>query len=124
MRTTMDLPEDLLEEAKSLSGSKLIRIDNIQRLYIMLFKEVQVMKTGTVNISFQEGLLRQIDETAREESRSRSELIREAARMYIERKKRWKDIFVFGEKQARRLRLSERDVASEIGAYRRSKRGR
>ena len=82
------------------------------------------MKTGTVNISFQEGLLRQIDETAREESRSRSELIREAARMYIERKKRWKDIFVFGEKQVRRLRLSERDVESEIGAYRRSKRGR
>jgi len=82
------------------------------------------MKTGTVNISFQEGLLQQIDETAREESRSRSELIREAARMYIERKKRWKDIFAFGEKQARRLRLSERDVESEIGAYRRSKRGR
>jgi len=82
------------------------------------------MKTGTVNISFQEGLLQQIDETAREESRSRSELIREAARMYIERKKRWKDIFVFGGKQVRRLRLSERDVESEIGAYRRSKRGR
>ena len=86
--------------------------------------EVTTMKTGTVNISFQEGLLRQIDETAREESRSRSELIREAARMYIERKKRWKDIFVFGEKQVRRLRLSERNVESEIGAYRKSKRGR
>ena len=82
------------------------------------------MKTGIVNISFQEGLLRQIDETVREESRSRSELIREAARMYIERKKRWKDIFVFGEKQVRRLRLSERDVESAIGAYRRSKRSR
>jgi len=82
------------------------------------------MKTGTVNISFQEGLLRQIDQTAREESRSRSELIREAARMYIERKKRWKDIFVFGEKQAGRLELSEHDVESEIGTYRRSKRGR
>jgi metal-responsive CopG/Arc/MetJ family transcriptional regulator len=82
------------------------------------------MKTGTVNISFQEGLLRQIDQVAREESRSRSELIREAARMYIERKKRWKDVFAFGEKQVRRLRLSERDVESEIGAYRESKRGR
>jgi predicted transcriptional regulator len=90
----------------------------------MLFMEVKAMKTGTVYISFQEGLLRQIDQTAREESRSRSELIREAARMYIERKKRWKDIFVFGEKQVRRLRLSDRDVESEIGAYRRSKRGR
>jgi len=54
----------------------------------------------------------------------KAQLIREAARMYIERKKRWKDIFVFGEKQVRRLRLSDRDVESEIGAYRRSKRGR
>jgi CopG family transcriptional regulator / antitoxin EndoAI len=103
---------------------RMIRFDNIQRLYIILSKEVQAMKTGTVNISFQEALLRQIDETAREESRSRSELIREAARMYIERKKRWKDIFVFGEKQVKRLRLSERDVESEIEAYRRSKTGR
>jgi len=82
------------------------------------------MKTGTVNISFQEGLLRQIDEMAQEESRSRSELIREAARIYIERKKRWKDIFAFGEKQVRRLRLTESDVESEIGVYRRSKRGK
>jgi CopG family transcriptional regulator/antitoxin EndoAI len=90
----------------------------------MLFMEVKAMKTGTVNISFQEGLLRQIDETAREESRSRSELIREAARIYIERKRRWKDIFVFGEKQVRRLRLSERDVEPEIGAYRESKSSR
>jgi CopG family transcriptional regulator / antitoxin EndoAI len=86
--------------------------------------EGKPMKTGTVNISFQEGLLRQIDEMAREESRSRSELIREAARIYIERKKRWKDIFAFGEKQVRRLRLTESDVESEIEVYRRSKRGK
>jgi predicted transcriptional regulator len=86
--------------------------------------EGKPMKTGTVNISFQEGLLREIDEMAQQESRSRSELIREAARIYIERKKRWKDIFAFGEKQVRRLRLTERDVASEIGVYRRSKRGK
>jgi predicted transcriptional regulator len=86
--------------------------------------EAKPMKTGTVNISFQEGLLRQIDEMAQEESRSRSELIREAARIYIERKKRWKDIFAFGEKQVRRFRLTESDVESEIGVYRRSKRGK
>jgi metal-responsive CopG/Arc/MetJ family transcriptional regulator len=61
---------------------------------------------------------------AQEESRSRSELIREAARIYIERKKRWKDIFAFGEKQVRRFRCTESDVESEIGVYRRSKRGK
>ena len=82
------------------------------------------MKTGTVNISFQKGLLDQIDEVAREESRSRSELIREAARMYIERKKKWKDIFAFGDRQASRRKLREDDVKSEIRAYRKQKKAR
>lgn len=76
------------------------------------------MKTGTVNISFQKELLRQIDDVAKEEARSRSELVREAARMYIDRKKRWKEIFAYGKKQAQQLGLQEKDVAGEIRAYR------
>ena len=47
---------------------------------------------STVNISFNSDLLQQIDQVAQEESRSRSELIREAARTYIERKRRWAQI--------------------------------
>lgn len=82
------------------------------------------MKTGTVNISFQKGLLKQIDEVAAEESRTRSELVREAARMYIERKKRWRDLFDFGKSQAKGLGLKEQDVAEEIRAYRKSKGNR
>ena len=77
------------------------------------------MKTGTVNISFQKDLLRQIDEVAKEEARSRSELVREAARMYIERKTRWKEVFAYGKMQAEQHGLQEKDVASEISAYRR-----
>ena len=76
------------------------------------------MKTGTVNISFQKDLLRQIDDVAKEEARSRSELVREAARMYIERKTRWKEIFAYGKKQVQQLGLQEKDVAGEIRAYR------
>jgi metal-responsive CopG/Arc/MetJ family transcriptional regulator len=45
------------------------------------------MAVSTVNISFQEDLLDQIDEMAKTEARTRSELIREAARIYFERKK-------------------------------------
>ena len=45
------------------------------------------MAVATVNISFQEDLLGQIDKIAQNEARTRSELIREAARIYIERKK-------------------------------------
>lgn len=79
------------------------------------------MKTSTVNISFQTELLGLIDEVAREESRSRSELIREAARMYIERKKKWKDIFNFGETQTVKVVLKEDDIEKEIQAYRKGK---
>jgi CopG family transcriptional regulator / antitoxin EndoAI len=79
------------------------------------------MKTSTVNISFQTELLGLIDEVAREESRSRSELIREAARMYIDRKKRWRDIFAFGKTQVLHGVLKEGVIEKEIQAYREAK---
>jgi len=74
-----------------------------------------------VNISFQESLLADIDRLARKERRSRSELVREAARLYIERRKRWNQIFALGEACAARGGLSKRDVEVEIRAYRRAK---
>jgi metal-responsive CopG/Arc/MetJ family transcriptional regulator len=59
------------------------------------------MKSSTVNISFSDDLLRKIDQVARDESRSRSELIREAARGGdIDRKHRWKQIFDFSKMKA------------------------
>ncbi len=79
------------------------------------------MKTGTVNISFQKDLLKQIDAVAAEESRTRSELVREAARMYIERKGRWRDMFAFGKRHVKNLGLKEEDVTEEIRSYRRKK---
>jgi len=72
------------------------------------------MNIKTVNISFRKDLLEKIDNVAKEEMRTRSELIREAARLYIERKDRWKKIFEFGRQQAERLGLKEQDVADEI----------
>lgn len=79
------------------------------------------MKTSTVNISFTKELLDQIDETARRECRSRSELLREAARVYIDRKKRWDVIFQFAESTVKDIGLTVKDVEKEIGLYRKSK---
>jgi CopG family transcriptional regulator / antitoxin EndoAI len=76
---------------------------------------------STVNISFNKDLLKQIDKVAQEESRSRSELIREAARSYIERKRRWSQIFQAGTKLAKANRLTEVDVEKEIANYRKEK---
>ena len=80
------------------------------------------MKSSTVNISFSDDLLRKIDQVAREEARSRSELIREAARGYIDRKGRWKQIFNFGKINAARKGIAESDIETEIAAYRREKK--
>jgi metal-responsive CopG/Arc/MetJ family transcriptional regulator len=79
------------------------------------------MSTTTVNISFQERLLADIDKVAKIESRSRSDLLREAARLYIDRKRRWGRIFAYGKSIVTRGKLTEADVASEIKAYRRQK---
>lgn len=80
------------------------------------------MKTATVNISFRKDLLKMIDDVAEKEARSRSELVREAARMYIDRKMKWEAIFKYGQDKAARQSLTEAKVKKEIAAYRKSKK--
>jgi metal-responsive CopG/Arc/MetJ family transcriptional regulator len=82
------------------------------------------MAVSTVNISFQEDLLDQIDRIAQNEARTRSELIREAARIYIERKKRWESIFAYGESLSSKYKFTEEDVSDEIKKYREDKIGK
>jgi len=79
------------------------------------------MAVATVNISFQEDLLCQIDRIAKNEARTRSELIREAARIYIEKKKKWESIFAYGESLSSKYKFTENDVNKEIKKYRKEK---
>jgi len=79
-------------------------------------------KTNTVNIAFRKDLLKAIDDVAKRESRSRSELIREAARMYIERKDRWEAIFRAADQAVSARDLTEKDVEAEVAAYRKQSR--
>ena len=79
------------------------------------------MKSSTVNISFNDELLEKIDQIAKQESRSRSELIREAARSYIERKNKWDKIYAYSERQARKQQVTDKDIADEIAKYRTEK---
>lgn len=81
-------------------------------------------KTSTVNISFRQDLLKQIDEVARTESRSRSELVREAARMYIERKRRMDAVIESIRQTVRERGITEADVADEIAAVRAERKQR
>ena len=76
------------------------------------------MPTVTVNISFRDSLLSEIDKTAKKEFRSRSELIREAARLYIERQNQWSDLFTLGDRSVQEQHLTKNDVVEEIEAVR------
>ena len=82
------------------------------------------MNTATVNISFQKNLLSEIDVVAKREHRTRSELLREAARAYIDRRRRWEGIFSYGESIASARNLSEDDLSLEIAKVRAEKKSR
>jgi len=77
------------------------------------------MSNVTVNISFQDSLLKEIDAEANRQSRSRSELLREAARSYIRRQRQWDAIFALGDTISRGEQLTEADVDKAIRSVRR-----
>lgn len=81
------------------------------------------MNTLTVNIALPKDLVKKADEIAKKEYRSRSELIREALRVYIERKSTWDEIFAIGEKAAKRAGIkNEEEINQIVSDYRHGKK--
>jgi len=77
------------------------------------------MQTQSFNISLPQALVKRADALAKLEYRNRSELIREALRVYLEEKSAWEEIFAFGRKQAKKLGIkSEADVNKLVAQYR------
>ena len=74
---------------------------------------------ATINLSIPKEMLSEVDAEAKKESRSRSELMREALKVYLERRERWDKIFEFGRKLARRKGLAPKDVEAAIREVRR-----
>ena len=79
------------------------------------------MPASIVNVSFQTDLLVQIDFVANNEARTRSELIREAVKMYIDRKRELAELFTIGNKIGSTLDISEDGIIWEIKQYRKEK---
>lgn len=75
------------------------------------------MGAKVINISLPDELLREVDEYAKLECRTRSELFREAARQYIG-SRRWRRLRELGSRTARDLGLSEEDVERIVQEYR------
>ena len=81
------------------------------------------MRSITVNLSLPSLLLKLIDQKAKEELRTRSELLREAARAYLAHEQRWAHLSRFAQKRAQTLGIrNESDVLRMIDSVRRTSR--
>jgi CopG family transcriptional regulator / antitoxin EndoAI len=74
--------------------------------------------TGTVTISLPPELAVEVDRLAHEEGRTRSELLREAFRQYAERRRRWDQLFAYGEERAAAGALTEDTVVAAVKSRR------
>ncbi|OGG08904.1 hypothetical protein A2154_03890 [Candidatus Gottesmanbacteria bacterium RBG_16_43_7] len=80
------------------------------------------MQTQTFNISMPRELVSNLDKVARREYRNRSELIKEAVRLYIEDRREWDEIFSYGTKQTKSVGVkTEKDINRLVKAYRKGK---
>lgn len=80
------------------------------------------MATQVINISLPSKLLLLVDRVADKEARTRSELFREAIRSYVLRRIRWEELFAYGAKQAKKLRIKREDIEKIIAEYRAGKK--
>lgn len=77
------------------------------------------MQTQTFNISLPEELVKKVDQRAKKEYRNRSELIREALRVYLNDAQEWQAIFGYGEKMGKKMGIkSEEDVDKIVNEFR------
>jgi len=76
------------------------------------------MDGQVINISLPTKLLKLADRVAQKEARTRSELFREAIRSYVLRMVQWDDVFAYGDKKAKQLKVKEQDIERLVSAYR------
>lgn len=72
------------------------------------------MQTQTLNIALPRDLVKKIDQQAKEEYRNRSELIREALRIYLKRRQDWNQIFKAGREAARKMGITSEEQINDI----------
>jgi len=77
--------------------------------------------TKTISLSLPPEMAEKIKELMKKEGRTRSELIREALRRYVEEQE-WKEIYRYGERKAKEKGIREEDVDRIIHEYREKKR--
>ncbi|MBI4059159.1 ribbon-helix-helix protein, CopG family [Candidatus Microgenomates bacterium] len=77
------------------------------------------MQTQTFNIALPKELVKMVDRTAKKEYKNRSELIREALRVYLKDQEDWEQIFQAGEVGMKKMGLkNEKQVDNIVYEFR------
>jgi len=79
------------------------------------------MAVATINLSFDDDLVKQMDLIANTASITRNQLIYNSVKMYINDRQRLKELYVYGENIAAKNNFTEEDVFNEIKEYRKNK---
>lgn len=72
------------------------------------------MQTQTFNIALPIELVKKVDAAAKKEYRNRSELIREALRVYLKDRADWQEIFDYGREKAKKMGIKDEKQVDEI----------
>ena len=73
----------------------------------------------TLNISLPKALIDEADRIAKSQASSRSELIREALRVYLADKQEWKELLDYGKKVGKKMGIkSEKDIEEMVDSLR------
>lgn len=78
------------------------------------------MDTQMINFSIPTTLLRQMDRLAEEESRNRSEFLREAVRQYMQEREERKQDFALMRRSAERINMTEEEAFAYVEKIRNS----
>jgi len=73
--------------------------------------------TKTISVSLPPKMAKKVDELMKKEQRTRSELLREALRRYIEERE-WEAILKYGRKKAKEKGITEEEIEDIVDAYR------
>ena len=83
------------------------------------------MQTQTLNIALPKALIKKVDERAKKDYKNRSELIREALRVYLRRIEEWDQIFKAGKETGRKMGItSEKQVDDIVYEFRHGRKPR
>jgi predicted transcriptional regulator len=78
------------------------------------------MAVATINLTFEDDFVKQIDQIADKESLTRTDLIYNSIKIFVNRKKKLQELYKYGESIVSKNKFTEEDVMEEIKKYRKN----